>query len=350
METYLTSGEFERIVDFSIIPGTNGREAVVITQHRGQFWRVSLDGSFPPTLFGDIGNRINGGGEEGLLSLVFSPDYQADGRVYVYYTSNICSDGADRCSYLSRFPVANNDIVEGEEQVILEVEQPFGLHNGGRILFGPDGYLYLSLGDGGSRGDFQGTGQDNTDLLASILRLDVSGDGGYEVPSDNPFVGGPGADEVYAFGLRNPWRFSFDRQTGDLWLGDVGQAAWEEVDRVVKGGNYGWSCYEGFAGFDPSGCPESGFQLPRAVYRHDGASCSITGGYIYYGSDMPELRGWYVYGDFCSGKVWALDTAGEGDPVLLADTELNISSFAELPDGELLVLAFDNTIYRLKRS
>jgi glucose/arabinose dehydrogenase len=334
-------------VAFAVIPGTGGREAAVITQHRGRFWRLSLDGSFPPTLFGDIASRINAGFEEGLLSLTFSPDYQTDGLVYVYYTSNDCSGGAGRCSYLSRFPVADNDIRDGYEQVILEVEQPQVNHNGGRILFGPDGFLYLSLGDGGGAGDTQGAGQDNTDLLGSVLRLDVSGAGGYRVPPDNPFVEGPGADEVFAYGLRNPWRFSFDRQTGDLWLGDVGQAVWEEVDLVVKGGNYGWNCFEGFADFDPGGCPQSGFQPPRAVYRHDGASCSITGGYVYRGADMPELNGWYVYGDYCSGIVWALNTATAADPILLVDTNLAISSFAELPDGELLLLAFDNTIYRL---
>ena len=344
---FLASSEFDRIVDFAIIPGTEGREAVVITQHWGQFWRLSLDGSFLPTLFGDIGNRINQGGEEGLLSLTFSPDYQADGLVYVYYTSNDCSSGAGRCSHLSRFPVADNDIREGEEQGILEVEQPQVNHNGGRILFGPDGFLYLSLGDGGGAGDTQGTGQDNTDLLGSVLRLDVSGAGGYRVPPDNPFVDGPGADEVFAYGLRNPWRFSFDRQTGDLWLGDVGQAVWEEVDLVVKGGNYGWNCFEGFAQFKPAGCPQNGLQPPRAVYAHDGGSCSITGGYVYHGADMPELNGWYVYGDFCSGAVWALNTEAAADPILLAGTDLAISSFAELPDGELLLLAFDNTIYRL---
>ncbi len=353
---FLASTEFDLIVDFAIIPGTGGREAVVITQRRGRFWRLSLDGSFPPTLFGDIASRINPGhgdidypSEEGLLSLTFSPDYQTDGLVYVYYTSNDCSGGSGSCSYLSRFPVADNDIREGEEQIILEVEQPHVNHNGGRILFGPDDFLYLSLGDGGGAGDPWDIGQDSTDLLGSVLRLDVSGAGGYRVPLDNPFVDGPGADEVFAYGLRNPWRFSFDRQTGDLWLGDVGQAVWEEVDLVVKGGNYGWNCFEGFDQFDPGGCSQSEFQPPRVVYRHDGRSCSITGGYVYRGADMLELNGWYVYGDYCSGIVWALDTAVTADPIVLVDTNLAISSFAELPGGELLLLAFDNTIYRLVR-
>jgi glucose/arabinose dehydrogenase len=154
--------------------------------------------------------------------------------------------------------------------------------------------------------------------------------------------------EIYAYGLRNAWRFSFDRATGDLWAADVGQDKWEEVDRIVAGGNYGWNVMEGFECFGLSGCDTSGLRPPRAVYGRDGG-CSVTGGYVYRGSSMPELIGWYVYGDFCSGKMWAVNTADDSPPVLLADTGLEIASFGELPDGELLVLTFNNTVYRLQR-
>ncbi len=344
----VTTATFDRMVDFAIAPGTNGQEAVIITQHEGQLWRVSLSGSFQPSLFGDIQGRINKGEEEGLLSLAFSPDYQQDRRVYLYYTSDDCGDGSG-CSYLSRFTVDGSGLDEGSETVILKVPQFASNHNGGRVLFGPDGYLYLSLGDGGGGGDPTETGQDNTDLLASILRIDVTGESAYSVPPDNPFVGRPGADEVWAYGLRNPWRYSFDASTGEMWVGDVGQNAWEEVEPVVKGGNYGWDCYEGFQPFETAGCPQGGFQFPRTVYgRNDGQS--VIGGYVYRGAVMPELYGWYIYADAYSGKIWAVDTASQtSPPVLLAQTDAFISSFAELPNGELLVLTFNNAIDRLAR-
>ncbi len=176
----------------------------------------------------------------------------------------------------------------------------------------------------------------------------MSGEG-YAVPPDNPFVGTPGArPEIYAYGLRNPWRFSFDRATGDLWAGDVGQNRWEEVDRIVAGANYGWNVIEGFECFDSSTCDTSGLEPPRAAYGRDDG-CSVTGGYVYRGPSMPELNGWYVYGDFCSGRIWAVNTADDSPPVLLTDTGLPIASFGELPDGQLLVLTFENVIYRLQR-
>jgi glucose/arabinose dehydrogenase len=333
--------QFNRIVDLALIPGQVD-EAIVATQKDRLIWRISLTGAFSPVLYGDLTSVAGGfGGEEGLLSMTFSPQFQSDGRLYIYYTQ-----GLTQPSILSRFQATATDLDEGTEQVILQVPQPYDNHNGGRVLFGPDGYLYLSLGDGGASGDFLETGQDNTDLLGSVLRIAVTGETTYSVPSDNPFVGAAGADEVWAYGLRNPWRYSFDRLSGDLWLADVGQSLWEEVEKIVKGGNYGWDCYEGFAVYEATGCPAGGFQFPRAVYGH-AFGCSVTGGYVYRGAALPELYGWYVYGDFCSGRIWAVNPADSSDPVQLVDSPYLISSFAEMPDGELLILTFQNAIYRL---
>ena len=221
-------------------------------------------------------------------------------------------------------------------------------HNGGKIIFGQDGFLHLSLGDGGGFGDPNENGQDIHSLLGKVLRINVTGQATYTNPSDNPFVGAAGRDEIYAYGFRNPWRMSMDSATGVMWLGDVGQQLWEEVEPVAKGGNYGWDCREGFVVYEPAGCQGGGFIEPRAVYDH-GLGCAVTGGYVYHGAAMPELVGWYVYGDYCSGRIWALDAAPEATsaPVLLADTTHTIPSFAERPDGELLVLTFENAIYLL---
>ncbi|MBI2912302.1 MAG: PQQ-dependent sugar dehydrogenase [Chloroflexi bacterium] len=340
VSAFMTSPAFNQIVDLAVMPGNAG-EAVVITQKDARLWRISLADAFSPTLYGDLSAIVGGSGsEEGLLSLAFSPNFASDGRLYVYSTR-----GSPQPSVLSRFQASTTAVDAGSEVVVLEAPQPFSNHNGGRLLFGPDGHLYLSLGDGGSGGDPLETGQDNTDLLGSLLRLKVTGEATYAAPPDNPFVGQAGADEVWAFGLRNPWRYSFDRLSGDLWLADVGQGAWEEVGKIVAGGNYGWDCYEGFASYEPAGC-QGVFQFPRAVYGHS-QGCAVTGGYVYRGAALPDLYGWYVYGDFCSGRIWAVDPNGAGDPVLLVDTTLNIASFSELSDGELLLLSFDNTIYRL---
>src|SRR3990172_5464021 len=343
----LSAAAFGQMLGFYVIPGTSN-QAVIVTQG-GKVYRLSLSGG-APDLYGDLSARVvdfNAESEGGLLGLAFSPSFQSDHRVYLYFTSNDCGSGAGRCDVLARYTVSANTINTASEAVLVEVDDPYPNHNGGQILFGPDGYLYVALGDGGGGGGPEETGQDPTDLLRSILRVNVSGSG-YTVPSDNPFPGNP----VFAFGFRNPWRFSFDRQTGAMWVGDVGQNKWEEVDQVGAGGNYGWDCYEGFASYEPAGCPSSGLIMPRAVYSSGSESkeCSVTGGYVYRGPSMPELNGWYIYGDFCSGKIWAVDTVGSAAPVLLADTGLPIASFAELPDGELVVVTFANAVYRLARS
>ncbi len=333
----LPSAIFGAMLGFAPIPGS-GSEGVVVTQG-GVIYRMPLSGGGPATVYGDLSGLLVSkfDFEEGLLGLAFSPSFQSDGRVYLYYIA-----GGPRRSVLSRFQVVGGAIDLGSETVLLEVPQPYSNHNGGQLAFGPDGYLYVALGDGGDANDPNGNGQNLSTLLGSILRLDVSG-GGYTVPPSNPF-----GSEIYAYGLRNPWRFSFDRATGDLWAADVGQNKWEEVDRIVAGGNYGWNVMEGFECFIAANCDQGGLRLPRAVYGRD-LGCSVTGGYVYRGASMPELDGWYVYGDYCSGRIWAVNTADDSNPVLLADTGLPITSFGELPDGELLVLTFANAVYRLER-
>ena len=300
-------------------------------------------------LFLDIRGRVNDRGEEeGLLGLAFDPQYADNGHLYVYYSAS-----SPRRSVVSRFSVSADGRADpGSERVLLEVAQPFANHNGGQIAFGPDGYLYIALGDGGSRGDPQGNGQDLGTLLGSILRIDVSAldsTGSYAVPADNPFVGHSGArPEIWAYGLRNPWRFSFDRATGDLWTADVGQNRFEEVDIIRPGLNYGWNVMEGEECFARSDCDRTGLEIPVAEYgREDG--CSVTGGYVFRGSSLPSLYGAYVYGDYCSGRIWALRHDGDEvtEHMQIVDSGLRIPSFAEDAAGELYVLSFDGTIYRL---
>ena len=300
-------------------------------------------------LFLDIRDRVNDRGEEeGLLGLAFDPQYAANGHLYVYYSAS-----GPRRSVVSRFSASADGrrADPGSERVLLEVAQPFSNHNGGQIAFGPDGYLYIALGDGGSRGDPHGNGQDLTTLLGSILRIDVravESEGAYAVPSDNPFVGRAGTrPEIWAYGLRNPWRFSFDRATGDLWTADVGQNRFEEVDVIRPGLNYGWNVMEGEECFVRSDCDRTGLEMPVVEYGREGG-CSVTGGYVYRGSRLPSLYGAYVYGDYCSGRIWAL--RHDGDEVIehlqIADSSLRIPSFGEDADGDLYVLSFDGTIYR----
>jgi glucose/arabinose dehydrogenase len=324
----------------AMYPGSTD-EAIVIAQNEGSLWKVSISGAHPPVFFGDLSAYITNGGEQGLLSLAFSPQFASDGRLYVYYTA-----GEPQRTVLARFPVVNGALDSNSRTVIIEVPDFAANHNGGRIVFGMDGYLYLSTGDGGGGGDPQENGQNVNTLLGKVLRLNVSGQQTYSVPGDNPFVGRDGLDEIWAYGFRNPWRMSMDSATGELWIGDVGQSQWEEVGRVTPGGNHGWDCYEGFAVFESNGCPGGGFVQPRAAYPHSGGRCSVTGGYVYRGSAIPSMYGWYVYGDYCSGEIWAVNPAG-GDPVLLANTEYSISSFAELPGGEIAVLTFDEAVFRL---
>jgi glucose/arabinose dehydrogenase len=306
------------------------------------------------SVFLDIRGRVRDiGNEEGLLGLAFDPAYVSNGYFYVYYSAS-----SPRHSVVSRFSVRANDSNRADpttELVLLEVEQPYSNHNGGNLAFGPDGYLYVGLGDGGLRADPHGNGQDTSTLLGSILRIDVSAataDEPYRIPPDNPLLGIAGArGEIWAYGLRNPWKFAFDTATDNLWVADVGQNDYEEVDLVTPGGNYGWVVMEGFHCYPPNsqGCDKASLQPPIVEYGHD-QGCSITGGYVYRGSRLPVLSNAYLYADFCSGRIWALrydyDVGAVIDHVLLADTTLQIPAFGIDEAGEVYILASDGRIYR----
>jgi glucose/arabinose dehydrogenase len=309
--------------------------------------------------------RLVAGSEEGLVGLAFSPNYETDGQVFLYYTvpENSPPNPAHYCcrDRLARFQVTDDTLDRNSEVLLLDQHDRQPWHIAGQLAFGPDGYLYVGLGDEGWVYDPYGNGQNKAVLYGKVLRLDVTDQTTYAIPPGNPFADGPGgnADEIYAYGFRNPWRFSFDSETGDLWLGDVGQYNWEEVNKVISGGNYGWSIMDGF-NCRSAGCtPPADYVPPRVVYCHPQwepscpghnapGDCAIIGGFVYRGGEMPELDGWYVYGDFCTGKIWAVDTTSDtSDPVLLFDSPYLISSFAQLPDGELLVLTYNNSIHRL---
>lgn len=300
-------------------------------------------------VFMDIRSKVlTDHNEEGLLGLAFDSGFRANGYFYLYYSAN-----NPRRNVLARFSVQPGDSSRGDpnsETVLLELPKPFGNHNGGQLAFGPDGYLYLGPGDGGGAGDPFRNGQNTGALLGKILRIDVRrGSNGYSIPPDNPFVGVDGSrGEVWAYGMRNPWRFSFDRATGELWVGDVGQNRWEEIDRVEKGRNYGWNVMEGFHCYSPSsGCDQARLELPLAEYSHDDG-CSVTGGYVYRGKAIASLQGAYIYGDFCSGRIWSLRrNGGQVEVKGLLDTNLQITSFAEDLQGEVYVLSRSAGIYQL---
>ena len=308
------------------------------------------------TVFLNISQRItDAGNEQGLLGLAFDPNYAANGYFYVYYSAAAGS----RHAVVSRFSVSANDPNSADpnsELIILQIPQPpaFNNHNGGMLAFGPDGDLYVGVGDGGSEGDPMGNGQNTSTLLGKILRIDVSNASvghPYTIPSDNPFVGQSGSrGEIWAYGLRNPWRFSFDTSTGQLWVGDVGQDKYEEVDIVTRGGNYGWNTMEGFSCYSPAtGCNTTGLQLPVIAYPHT-VGCAIMGGYVYTGESTPSLQGAYIYGDYCSGNIWALKYDGTS---ITYHAELvsggpSISSFGVDPSGNLFALSSDGRIYQLQ--
>ena len=294
----------------------------------------------------DISDRVLGEGERGLLGLVLHPDWPADARAFVHYSDRNGNTVLSEFGGTQGGDTAAPVLDPATEGVLLAVEQPFSNHNGGQVAFGPDGYLWFGLGDGGSGGDPLGNGQNPATLLGDILRLDISDPGGYTVPEDNPFAdGGGGAPEVFLYGLRNPWRFSFDPETGLLWVADVGQGAYEEIDRIdpaaAAGANLGWNLMEGAHCYGNAGCSTEGFVLPLAEYGHD-RGCSVTGGYVYRGEAIAGLRGWYLFGDYCSGLLFGVPSDAEApadgtalSPSVLLETGLAISSFGTDTAGEL---------------
>ncbi len=327
----------------------DGSGRLFVVEKVGRIWIV-VNGKVLPEPFLDITDRVRSSEiERGLLSVAFHPDYETNGRFFVNYTDQKGN------TVVAEYRVSEdpNRADPNSERVLLYIEQPAANHNGGQLQFGPDGYLYIGMGDGGSAGDPWGNAQNLHVLLGKMLRIDVDGGEPYGIPPDNPFVGQEGIPpEIWAYGLRNPWRFSFDRETGDLYIADVGQNLWEEV-HVVRapdpgGQNFGWDIMEGFHCFEPpEGCDTTGLTMPVVEYGR-GKGCSITGGYVYRGRRYADIQGTYFFSDFCSGRLWGLRFQnGQWEWTEFLDTELNVSSFGEDEAGEVYVVDFRGGIYRI---
>jgi glucose/arabinose dehydrogenase len=332
--------ELQQPVAMAVRPGDR---ALYVAEQTGAV-RALRDGRVDPTPVVDISDQVTAGGEQGLLGLAFSPD----GRfLYLNFTD---TDGNSRIVELT---MRGREADPGSLRLVLQVDQPYANHNGGQLAFGPDRLLYIAFGDGGSGGDPHGNGQSLETLLGKILRIDPRPDGGrpYQVPPDNPFVGRAGArPEIWSYGLRNPWRFTFDPATGDMWIGDVGQNAWEEVDHEPAGSggrNYGWNRLEGrhaFEGERPAGAVD-----PVIEYARQGSACTVIGGSVYWGRRIPGLRGAYLYGDYCAGWVRAARVRG-GRVAEQRDLGLsvpNLTSFGVDPAGELYAMSLAGGVYRL---
>jgi len=336
----------------------DGRGRLFVVEQGGRIRIVTKAGTLLATPFLDIHARVSCCGERGLLGLAFHPSYKSNGRFYVYYTDT----GGSLVIAEYRRSGTNANRASTTERRLLRIAHPNQAnHNGGQLAFGPDGYLYIGTGDGGGGGDPYENGQKRTTLLGKILRIApnvTSARPAYRIPSTNPWAKSTTVRrEIWAYGLRNPWRFSFDRLTGSLWIGDVGQSRYEEVNRSLRsagggrGANYGWDVMEGRACFEPAtGCSTTGKTMPLAVYTHGANGCSVTGGYVYRGSRYPAMRGWYFFGDFCSGRIWRVNAGGAARqaPLLVRDTSLSISAFGEDEAGELYVADYaSGTVYRV---
>lgn len=329
-----------------------GDPRLFITQQTGTV-RIYDALGLRSTPFLDIRSIVLSGGERGLLSVAFHPLYRQNGFLFVDYT-NLHGD-----IVIARYKVSASDpdladVSSGT--ILLTIAHPdFANHNGGQLQFGPDGFLYIGVGDGGSAGDPNNHGQDISQLLGKLLRIDVDHGSPYAIPSSNPFAQRTGArGEIWAYGLRNPWRFSFDRENGDLWIGDVGQDAYEEVDlqpaASAGGQDYGWRKMEGFHCYDPAtNCADPSFTMPVLEYPHTEGACSISGGYRYRGSQIPSLRGAYLYGDYCNGTIWsAVPSGAVWTSTRLFTTTIQISSFGQDVSGELYVLdVAEGVVYRI---
>jgi glucose/arabinose dehydrogenase len=320
----------------------DGSGRIFVAEQGGKI-RIVRDGRLQDGAFLDIGDRITAGGEQGLLGVAFHPDYPTDPRLFVDYTD---VNGDTRVSSFTVDPADPDRADLASETRLLFIDQPYANHNGGALLFGPDGFLYIATGDGGSGGDPHDNGQSLKTLLGKVLRIDVDGSEGdhkYAIPPGNPFRAADGAEpEIWLYGLRNPWRMSFDRATGDLWIGDVGQNQWEEVDvaRAEVGGlNFGWNRMEANHCFRPSdGCDDGTLRHPVTEYSHD-SGCTVIGGGVYRSSQQPALTGGYLFADYCSGLIWAIDPTADGPvtPTKVAESGATISSFGEDEAGELYV-------------
>lgn len=322
----------------------DGRNRLFIVEQPGQI-KVLAPGASAPTVYLDLSSRVLYGGERGLLGLAFHPQFATTGRLFVNYTRQ--TDGATVIAEYHQ-SAANTNTADPTETVLLTIPQPYANHNGGMVAFGPDGFLYIGMGDGGSGNDPGNRAQNPAELLGKILRIDVdhAGVGAYASPADNPFVGtATGRSEIYALGVRNPWRFSFDRQTGALYVGDVGQDTREEIDVVTRGGNYGWRIREGSlcTNLDPSLCNTPNLIGPITDYDHSGGRCAVTGGYVYRGQRQALPQGSYVFGDYCSGELFLWQN---GTRSLLMNSGLHVSSFGEDEAGEVYVVGLEGMLYR----
>jgi glucose/arabinose dehydrogenase len=324
-----------------------GDDRLFVVEQDGRI-KIIQNGTVLPTAFLDVSSLVSrGGSEQGLLGLAFHPNYAQNGWFFINYTDTAGD------TVVARYQVSSdpNRADANSRTVVLTVDQPYANHNGGHMLFGPDGYLYIGMGDGGSGGDPQNRAQNPATLLGKMLRINVN-QIPYTVPTDNPFVSNTAyKPEIWAVGLRNPWRFSFDRATGDLYIGDVGQSNWEEVNfqpAGVGGLNYGWKVYEGTHPF--GGGTLANATMPFAEYNH-GSGCSVTGGYVYRGASMPDMQGVYVYGDFCSGIVWTAyrNSAGTWQAPQFMDTNYSISSFGEDRNGELYIVDYNGKVVRFEQ-
>ena len=323
-----------------------GDQRLFVVQRGGLIRIVNPNGTINATPFLSLSSIITAGGERGLLGLAFHPNYATNGRFYVNYTRS--GDGA---TVIAKYTVSTTDpnvANPASAEILLTIAQPFSNHNGGTLNFGPDGYLYIGTGDGGSGGDPNNYGQTLTTLLGKMLRIDVSGETGYTIPSDNSYVGITGEDEIWAVGMRNPWKFSFDRQTGDLWIADVGQNAREEINKVAApltaGLNFGWRCYEANIPYNTNGCQDaSNYLMPVANYNLGSGNCSITGGYVYRGATYPNMVGKYIFADYCANRIGWVGNNG-GTITWTSAFTGNFTSFGEDINGELYVAGISNGI------
>jgi glucose/arabinose dehydrogenase len=314
--------------------------------------RIIQNSALVATPFLDVSSKtgFTSGGELGLLGLTFHPSFNTNRRFFIYYTQTVSGQIQSVFSEYAASSSSPNLADTSSERVLLVVNQPFSNHKGGQLAFGPDGFLYIGLGDGGSEGDPQGNGQNLQTLLAKILRIDVDGAHAsgkqYAIPPDNPFASGGGLPEIWAYGFRNPWRFSFDHGSGRLFAGDVGQDSFEEVDIIAKGGNFGWSKMEASHCYPPgSTCNTAGLTLPIMEYAHDAnGGTAIIGGFVYRGTAIAGLAGDYVFGDLSSGHVWAgvADASGNWNKTLVLTHNLTVSSFGQDTTGELYLLDYGN--------
>jgi glucose/arabinose dehydrogenase len=323
----------------------DGTPRMFVVEQAGTI-KIIQSGALLPTPFLDISARVVSVGEQGLLGLAFHPDFATNGRFFVYYTRGV-SPAFE--IVISEFKSLSANVGDpNSERELLTVPHPtFANHNGGQIAFGPDGFLYIGVGDGGSGGDPNGNGQNTQTRLGKMLRIDVTPLVGYAIPADNPFAAGGGLPEIWAYGLRNPWRFSFDQPTGRLFCADVGQSTFEEVNLVTRGGNFGWNKMEGTICYPPgtASCDTAGLSLPITEYGHDAAGGSaVIGGFVYRGTAIPGLVGTYLFGDFSSGNVWGLrqDAQGAWQRTLMFTHSLAISAFGRDAAAELYLVDYGN--------